>query len=227
MKKLLSAMIALVLLVSCAAFAASAEEKKVLRPFNDPDAAAIAAAQDITVNASLSALAVNEEEGTLTLDIHVTDFYRKEDLLALQPGDVIYANNEEIVIETLAWDELNIWLDINGGFFEGDCASFYALPGVCGEGIMISQQYDDITGTTALEPQAFKLAEQVTVSTFRWGEDGEPDDEMDVAVLTPDQVKDYLQQVEDKDFFFGYSNTTVRIVDGQITEITLNWAPYA
>ena len=224
MKKFLMLMIALVLV--CVSLAAFAEEDKTLYPEYSLNMETFDQSDDFTVDASLSSASVTDK--TVILDIYGDDMYDVEKLKALQAGDTILIDNEVMTVESLEWQSDDAVLLINGGNYEtGEGAELRFLDDSGDPDHMFCIGTSDIISSTMLGQAEFLLGDEVTVTSFHWNEDGEPDRDPVVKVLTPAEVKDYIAQIEETEqIVFDHLTTTVRVVNQKVVEITTVWAPY-
>ena len=175
---------------------------------------------DITTSVSIDP-SREMEEGYLVYGVYATDLYHGEQVEALQPGDKVFVNNEELTVETVGKVESGV--EINGGFFESDGASLYYADG---EGDwMYSAMYDDVHGQTLVGEASAPLADTVTVKLFRMGPDGEYTGEYDEAAVAKADVQSYLADAVARGFDFSPSNTSLTLENGQVPLIVLDWAP--
>lgn len=224
MKKIF--MLLMVLVMASMSFAVLAEEDKTLYPTRSLDMETFDQSEDFTVNVSLSSDSVTGQ--TIVLDIYGDDLYPVEALKALQTGDTILINNEVMVIETLAWQDDNAVLLINGGDFEtGEGAELRFLDDSGDPDHMVCVGTNDIISSTMLGQAEFRLGDEIQVTSFHWNEDGEPDEEPVVKIVSPNELKDYLALIEKTELIgFDHLTTHVRIVDQKVVEIVTVWAPY-
>lgn len=224
MKKLIALVLALTL--ACVCFAAFAEEDKTLYPEFDLNMETFDQSEDFIVDASLSSASVTDQ--TAILDIYSDDLYPVEALKALKPGDTILIDNEVLTIETLEWQNDGSVLVINGGDFEsGTGAELCFLDDSGDPDHMFCIGVNGIISSTMLGQAEFLLGDEITVTSFHWNEDGEPDEEPVVRTVAPAELKAYLEEIETAEMIdFNHLTTTVRIVDQKIVEITTVWAPW-
>lgn len=224
MKKIFALLMVLALL--CMSFAAFAEEDKTLYPEHDLDMATFDQSDDFMVDVSLSSAAVTGQ--TIVLDIYGDDLYPVEALKALQAGDTILIDNEVMTIETLEWQDDDAVLLINGGDFEtGEGAELRFLEESGDPDHLYCFGTNDIISSTMLGQAEFLLGDEITVTSFHWNEDGEPDEEPVVKTVKAAELKDYLAQIEETEqITFDHLTTTVRIVEQKVVEIVTVWAPY-
>lgn len=218
MKKLISLMTVLCLLLG---LGCCAEEDNMLYPYFDVDMATFDLT-DSTVHVTTDSDRIDENL-CISLDIYAPDLYDYADLIALKPGDRIFANNEEFTIATIEYDaEFNAF-EINGGFIDGDGVSLWAMSD--NPTVYYSFMYDDSISYTLQGQAVLKLAENVIVSTYVMDEEGEPREENEVNTVRAEDLKDYILERELGGIEFFYDITTVRVVKEEVTEITVNWAP--
>lgn len=224
MKKIFALLMALVLV--CMSLAALAEEDKTLYPEHGLNMETFDQGDDFTVDASLSSAAVTEQ--TIILDIYDNDLYPVEKLKALQIGDTILIDNDVMTIETLEWQDDDAVLVINGGNYEtGEGAELRFLEESGDPDHLVCFGTNDIISATMLGQAEFLLGDEITVTSFHWNENGEPDQEPVVKTVKAAELKDYLAQIEETEqIIFDYLTTTVRIVEQKVVEIVTKWAPY-
>lgn len=224
MKKMM--MMLMVLVMAFMSFAAFAEEDKTLYPVHSLDMETFDQSEDFTVDVSLSSDSVTGQ--TIILDIYGDDLYPVEALKALQTGDTILIDNEVMTIESLEWQDDNAVLLINGGYFEtGEGAELRFLDDSGDPDHMACFGTNDIISSTMLGQAEFQLGDEIQVTSFHWNEDGEPDEEPVIKVVSPAELKDYLAQIEETELIdFNHLTTHVRIVDQKVVEIVTVWAPY-
>lgn len=217
-------MVLVMVFVSCAALA---EEDTTLYPEHSLDMETFDQSEDFTVDVSLSSDSVTEQQ-TIILDIYGDDLYPVEALKALQTGDTILIDNEVITIESLEWQDDDTVLLINGGDFEtGEGAVLCCLDDSEESDYMVCVGTNDIISSTMLGQAEFRLGDTIQVTSFHWNEDGEPDEEPVVEVVSADELKGYLAQIEETEQIeFDHLTTFVRIVDQKVVEIVTAWAPY-
>lgn len=224
MKKVITMMLALVLVSM--SFAVFAEEDKTLYPEHGLNMETFDQSEDFTVSASLSSASVTDQ--TVILDIYDDDLYSVEALKALQLNDTILIDNEVVTVESLEWDDDQAALLINGGDYEtGEGIELCFLDDSGDSDHMFCVGTNDIISSTMLGQAEFLLGDEITVTSFHWNEDGEPDKEPVVKKVSPAELKAYLEQIEKTELIdFDHLTTTVRIVDQKVVEIVTVWAPY-
>ncbi len=67
-------------------------------------------------------LGYNEEKNTLTVELIVPEVFDYQDIKALKPGDSIYTDSHEVLIDTIEVDDWGTYL-INGGKNDEDVVS--------------------------------------------------------------------------------------------------------
>ena len=218
MKKFLAFLTAAVL-ACCVLSVCAAEESRLLEPYADTDMEALG--QDYTVRATC--LTDGTDEKGLDLMIFGKDLYSRADVLALRPGDRIFANGAETVVEKI--DEVEGGIDINGGYLENnDGVSLFALPD--DPDTLCSCMEDDYISSTFLGEAYEPFAEQIRISVYSMDEEGNPLGGYDETVLRPEEVRPFIQRMyEDSYIEFNYSVTTVTVQNGAITEIRVDYAP--
>ena len=207
------------LVLSLLMLTASALAEDVLYPQYDLDVETFDQEEKVTFNAGFTSGDVLE--GGLVLNLYGRDRYTVEEVQALQVGDKIFANNEEITIETLTDEEGDLL--INGGFGYVSGATLWLMP----DNWYYSAQYDGNVSATLRGQAMYLLADQVTLSHFVWDEEGNPAEDPCVVTLTPEELAIYLQELEDSGFYFSFINTYVTLENQVITEIDVLWTPAA
>lgn len=219
MKKLFIAAL-LILVTLCAA--ASAE--KELYPFHKLDMETYGEGTS-TVSAEIHPDQI-DEYGCMTYEVYDIDLYKTEDILALEPGDVICVYNNMLKVEKVVRNGGEIY--INAGFFleedeEGEQGATLLVleedPTVC-----VAVIYDDYH-ETMIGQASYLLANPVTVTSFHWGEDGDWDGGFDVAEVAPADLAGYISELEANYIFADAGCTTLTLKDGRITEIRIEWHP--
>ena len=225
MKKVLSLLLTLVLLLACTSVSA---EDAALYPIHLLDMATYGET-DSSVHASFDPADIDEEYNLLVYDIYDYDIYTTEDIRALKEGDTVYANGELLTVRTV--DESEYGFDINGGFFSDEEDGISLVFTGDDHGQLWSVMWDDFRSMEMAGQAEYRFADEVTVSTFSWTEDYDFAGDYDTLILKADEVKAYLMSLaypEDEDtyaYFFCFDNTTVTLKDGFITEIHVEWTP--
>ena len=219
MKKLIALLTALTLLVGCCALA-FAESSEVCPTYSVN--METYGETDSTVYASIDPQRTGDDL-CLVYGIYGTDLYAKEDILALKEGDTLLVNDESMTVKTVEATENGV--EINGGFFNEDESGATLLYLQEDPEHLCSVMYDDLMSRTLVGEAAMAMADEVTVKTFRMGEDGDFHDEYDETAMPAAQVKDYLTTLQENGMSFTPDTCTVTLKDGKVTLITVDWAP--
>lgn len=166
-----------------------------------------------------------DEVDCLVYEVYDTDLYKTEDVLALKPGDIICVNNDVMTVKKIEDDGSEI--KINGGFFCEEDQEEQGATLVRDENdptICKAEEYEDFS-MTMIGQAGFQLNNPVTVTSFRWGEDGNWNGEYDVAEVAPAEFAEYMKKLKENDVFADAGNTTLTLENGKITEIRIEWHP--
>ena len=219
MKKFFAILTALMLAVTGCVLASA--EGKTLSPAYDVDMETYGD-EGGAVHVSLDPVQV-DETGCLIYSVYALDMYYKEDIEALQPGDKLFANDEELTVNTVEKTEYGY--EINGGYDETEEGVSLRYVDEDPE-TLYSMMLDDVASRTLVGQAAYPLADKVTVRTYKMGDDGDYHDEYDEAELDKADVADYLKAKEAEGILFSSpDNTVLMLVNGQVTDITVEWGP--
>lgn len=167
--------------------------------------------QECTVPASFKIEDFNWRGSNLTMTVYNKDLYDAVEISLMQPGDTLIYEGKPMIVNTM--EEVNGYLEINGGLEEGGCW----LAGYEG-GTYIAKIFDDHATYTELGKAEVMLADDFVIIDCG----SNPEDPIDT--IRSDQ-KLYLESLEEgrRDFFA--LNTVVRIENGMIKEINRRWIP--
>ena len=176
-----------------------------------PSGIEIAALTDCTVPASFTSDDFRWMGGNLTMKVFSEDLYDAVELLQMAPGDTIFFDGENIVVENI--DSKEGFISVNGGIEEGG-AWLQSGDG----GTYRACQWDDHSIYSELGTVELPLSEDFMIVDC--GEN--PTDPSDT--LTVGQ-KLYLETLEGPHRIFSPLNTRVLVEDGIITKIVRFWIP--
>ena len=217
MKKVIAILAALALLAGCVALADAAQ----VGPASDVNMETYGT-EDCTVHVAIDASAIEADGDELTYLVYGMDTYTAEAIRGLQAGDGLYINGEQMTVETV--EESENGFDVNGGFIgeetEGEGATLVYVEG--STEVLCSTLYDGMLAYTLQGEVTYPFADEVTVTTYKWEEDGDFAGNYDVQTLPAAEVKAYLGTTG---VSYDYSNTTLTLKDGKVTEIKVEWAP--
>ena len=224
MKKLIAMILTLMLAVTfCAMACAGAEE---LYPTYSVDMEAYGTA-DSTVMAKIDPARI-EADNLLVYSVYGNDLYKAEDILALKPGDQIFINNEHMTVETVEKTENGV--ELNGGFIseetEGEGATLVYDEN--DPAFMVSTLYDGDVNITMVGEAMYPMADTVHLKTFRMDETGEYNGEYNEADVAAADMQSYLTELSGREpemVPFVAPNCTVRLENGKVVEIVVEWSP--
>lgn len=224
MKKMIAILLTLIMGLGCAA---SLAETKELYPFHRLDTSTYGNT-DSVVHATINPAAI-EEDQLLVFDVYDYDTYAVTDILSLQPGDRIFANELLQTVNTV--EKVEGGFEINGGFFNEEEEGITLVYDPENPEQLYSMLYDGMLSATMLGQAAYPFADQVTVVTFRWDEDGDFSGQYDTVTLAADEAATYLLKLTEPaepdgyGFAFNQNETTVTLEDGKVTRIFSDWSP--
>ncbi len=167
--------------------------------------------QECTVPASFKIEDFNWRGSNLTMTVYNKDLYDAVEISLMQPSDTLIYEGKPMIVNTM--EEVNGYLEINGGLEEGGCW----LAGFEG-GTYIAKIFDDHATYTELGKAEVMLADDFVIIDCG----SNPEDPIDTI---RSEQKLYLESLEEgrRDFFV--LNTVVRIENGMIKEINRRWIP--
>lgn len=163
-----------------------------------------------TVRASFTTDDFNWRGGNLSFTAYDDILYDSADIANIKVGDTLVTDNGETVIETIEKQ------DSGYIFINSDKDDICIAPNEGGTYYLAHM--DDIHGVVEVGTAEVPLADDVKFTDCT-SEPGE------VVEVPSDDIKIYLDELEDFRATFYYADTTLRVEGGQIVEITRSWRP--
>ena len=215
MKKLVSLLLAALLLVGCTAALANT----VLPPEHSFSEELFAG--DCTVKAHFDPESAFDDTLTMTFTVMEDDLYPADAVKALQPGDQVILYGESVEVKSVT--ETEDGLAINA---EGEDPGYEFRYTDDSHTVMYTSD-TDTPSQTDMGFYTLPLAGEVIVRTWREDEPGLPSQELDSDTLTAADVKAFFLARNDpkqSDYLNCEGNhVTLRVQDGKVTEIEVDW----
>lgn len=178
-----------------------------------------------------------DEEGNVTgdFDIYMMDLYDTVDMNTIQPGDIIIVNEEEILVESVEDGEpvdmsyenpetlgLQSVVVINGGLDFGGL-EFIAHEG----GTYRFFGFDDMATYSYEGEITVPVAEDAVITDHAHDLDGEEPNPDGTSIKASDFKEYFENELEEMsgDNYFYERNTSIRIENGRVYEITRAYTP--
>ena len=208
MKKCISAIL-LLMLVACAQVADKGDRHTTVAPL--PSGLDVAHLTDATVAARFDVDQIDWQQRIIYLDVYAEDRYDAADISRLAVGDTLAFDGRGVVVDSIS--TVDDVVRINGGIEFGG-AELVADEGGTYRGLML----DDHGTYSPVGNAQLPLAHDLTLT------DCGDDYTSPSRTIACDDIKGYLEQDSiDRKFFC--LNTTVRISQGKVVNITRRWIP--
>lgn len=171
--------------------------------------------EDASFHCTFSMSDINFEEKTIKMSIYEMDIYDAVEIENMKVGDSVVVHDNSYKIESIERD--GDYVDINGGFgYEVNGMTFSAFEG----GTYRTLCADDFPSYSLVGTVTLPISDEFIFSDSATGDfDDEP------KYISFDNMKDYMEGVEEWFRDFSYINTKVYIKDNQIISISRHWVP--